>query len=254
MGHLRLGRLPKTRRWSEVVDLLEADPTDAARITSATVVAAEAHLQSLPRNDSLTYAFWLLLRIATAAQSKTFVRDVRRLGLTVSADTSAIELIGEVANEIRRRFQDTSGQGATTELASLAVRRALTETVGSFGGSLFGSTVDDLQSAFRRFSTKDQFSEVAYGFFADFTARLLTSYLDRELSNHVEGSISERMEVASAIDLHARQSAAIMREFAGGWYSKQNWETKGEITLDDAQRFVAVALRKLRMELQQESA
>ena len=60
MGHLRLGRLPKTRRWSEVVDLLEADPTDAARITSATVVAAEAHLQSLPRNDSLTYAFWLL--------------------------------------------------------------------------------------------------------------------------------------------------------------------------------------------------
>ena len=129
-----------TRRWSEVVDLLEADPTDAARITGATVVAAEAHLKSLPRHDSLTYAFSLLLRIATAAQSKTFVRDVRRLGLTVSADTSAIELIGEVADEIGRRFQDTSGQGTTTELASLAVRRALTETVGSFGGSLFGST------------------------------------------------------------------------------------------------------------------
>ena len=62
------------------------------------------------------------------------------------------------------------------------------------------------------------------------------------------------MEVASAIDLHARQAAAIMREFAGGWYSKQNWETKGEITLNDAQRFVAVALRKLRTELKQESA
>ncbi len=252
MGHLRLGRLPKTRRWIEVVELLEADPTDAARVTGATVVAAETHLRSLPSNEPLTYAFWLLLRIATASRSETFVQDVRGLGLSVTAETSALELISEVADELRGRFR--GGDSATAEFASLAVRRALTETVGSFGGSLFGSTVDDLQSAFRRFSTKDQFSEVAYGFFADFTARLLTSYLDRELSNHVEGSISERMEVASAIDLHARQSAAIMREFAGGWYSKQNWETKGEITLDDAQRFVAVALRKLRMELQQESA
>ena len=83
---------------------------------------------------------------------------------------------------------------------------------------------------------------------------MLSSYLARELSNHAEGSIAERDAVAGAIDLHARQSAAIMREFAGGWYSKQNWETQDEITLDDAQRFVAVALRKLRAELKRESA
>ena len=163
-----------------------------------------------------------------------------------------LELISEVADELRGRFR--GGDSATAEFASLAVRRALTETVGSFGGTLFGSTVEDLQGAFRRYSTTEQFSEVAHRFFADFTARLLSSYLARELSNHVEGSIAERDGVASAIDLHARQSAAIMREFAGGWYSKQNWETKGEITLDDAQRFVAVALRKLRTELKQESA
>ena len=72
-------------------------------------------------------------------------------------------------------------------------------TVGSFGGSLFGSTVDDLQSAFRRFSTKDQFSEAAHGFFADFTARLLTSYLDRELSNHVDGFEGKRLTYAALI-------------------------------------------------------
>ena len=136
MGHLRLGRLPKTRRWSEVVDLLEADPTDAAQITAATVVAAEEHLKSLPRNDSLTYAFWLLLRIATASRSETFVQDVRGLGLRINADTSALELISEVADELRGRFR--GGDSATAEFASLAVRRALTETVGSFGGTLWG--------------------------------------------------------------------------------------------------------------------
>ena len=169
MGHLRLGRLPKTLRWREVVGLIEADPTDAARITGATVVAAETHLRSLPGDDSLTYAFWLLLRIATASRSDTFAQDVRGLGLSVTADTSALALIGEVAHR----------------------------------------------------------------FFANFTARLLSSYLARELSNHVEGSIAERDTVAGAIDLHARQSAAIMREFAGGWYSKKNWETQGDVKWTD---------------------
>ena len=140
MGHLRLGRLPKTRRWIEVVELLEADPTDAARVTGATVVAAETHLRSLPSNEPLTYAYWLLLRIATASRSETFVQDVRGLGLSVTAETSALELISEVADELRGRFR--GGDSATAEFASLAVRRALTETVGSFGGSLFGSTVD----------------------------------------------------------------------------------------------------------------
>ena len=254
MGHLRLGRLPKTLRWREVVGLIEADPTDAARITGATVVAAETHLRSLPRDDSLTYAFWLLLRIATASRSDTFAQDVRGLGLSVTADTSALALIGEVADALRERFRGADGDSTTSEFASLAARRALTETVGSFGGTLFGSTAEDLQGAFRRYSSREQFSEVAHRFFADFTARLLSSYLARELSNHVEGSIAERDTVAGAIDLHARQSAAIMREFAGGWYSKQNWETQGEITLDDAQRFVAVALGKLRAELKREGA
>ena len=28
MGHIRLGRLPKTRRWVQVIDLLDASPED----------------------------------------------------------------------------------------------------------------------------------------------------------------------------------------------------------------------------------
>ena len=205
MGHLRLGRLPKTLRWREVVGLIEADPTAAARITGLTVVAVETHLRSLPRNDALTYAFWLLLRIATASRSDTFVQDVRNLELSVTADTSAIALIGEVTDALRERSRGADGHSATSECASLAARRALTETVGTQGRTLFGSTLEDLQSAFRAYSTCDQFSEVAQRSFADFTARLLQSYLDRELQNHVEGSLSEREEVQRAIDLHARQ-------------------------------------------------
>jgi hypothetical protein len=39
-----------------------------------------------------------------------------------------------------------------------------------------------------------------------------------------------------------------METFAADWYSKHNWEAKGEISVVEAQGFVAVALRKLRSE------
>jgi hypothetical protein len=51
-----------------------------------------------------------------------------------------------------------------------------------------------------------------------------------------------------ALDIHARESARIMERFAADWYSKHNWQSKGEISRDEAQGFVAVALRKLRTE------
>jgi hypothetical protein len=60
---------------------------------------------------------------------------------------------------------------------------------------------------------------------------------------------ADSLEFTQALDTFARQSARIIEDFAAGWYSKHNWEAKGEITEEDAQKFVAVALRKLRMEV-----
>ena len=59
-------------------------------------------------------------------------------------------------------------------------------------------------------------------------------------------------EFNDALALYSRQSAKIVEDFASGWYSKHNWEERGEIREDDAHRFVAMALRKLRMELGRE--
>jgi hypothetical protein len=53
----------------------------------------------------------------------------------------------------------------------------------------------------------------------------------------------------SALDLYARQSSRIMEDFAAAWYSKRNWQANDRITEEEAQGFVAVALRKLRQEL-----
>jgi len=172
----------------------------------------------------------------------------------VSPGASTIAFISQVADTVRRENARAVESGHFVELGSLALRHALAETVGEQGGSLFGSSLEDLQTAFRRFSTGTQFGTLSHRFFADLFARTLRSLVARELPNHIGGgrpitNIDQSIEFTQALDTYARQAARVMQDFAEGWYSKQNWESKGQISRDDAQAFVAVALRKLRMEL-----
>jgi hypothetical protein len=148
--------------------------------------------------------------------------------------------------------------GPFGELASLALRRALTETVGEQGRSMFGTSVEDIRQAFRAYSTRAQFALLAHRFFGDFLARTLAYFLDRDTSNHAGpgrglASVDQSADFSRGIDTHARQSARIMRDFPGGWCTKHNWESKGAISQDDVAGFIAVALRKLRGELKREA-
>src|SRR4051812_26995632 len=67
MGHVRLGRLPKTRRWREVVDLLATSPMDTPTVAQATVAAADVRLRELASDPSLVHSFWLLTRFRDRA-------------------------------------------------------------------------------------------------------------------------------------------------------------------------------------------
>jgi hypothetical protein len=110
--------------------------------------------------------------------------------------------------------------------------------------------VEDLRLALRTYSTQVQFGAVAHRFFGDFLARTLAYFLDREVANAVgalagKSALETNGELLAGIDLYARQSARIARDFAGGWYSKHNWQSKGEISQDEASRFVGYAFAPL---------
>lgn len=254
MGHLRLGRLPKHRRWAAVVRLIDEDPHNTAAVARAVAQAADERLKALANDPSLIYCFWVLTRVAWASRSPQFSENLSALGIDAHSDVSALSLISQISDKVRSEALPHTESGPFGEIASLALRRALTETVGTRNATLFGTTVDDIQAAFRQYSTKTQFALVAKRFFADFFSRTLNFFVDKEVSNYVgEGhalkSIGESRQFSDALDIYARQSARIMEDFAAGWYSKHNWQSKGEISPQEAQGFVGVALRKLRMEL-----
>lgn len=258
MGHVRLGRLPHYLKWQAVVALLAESPSNGAANAKASIEAAERHLISLREDPALNYCFWLLTRVTWAARSDNFLTELNSLGLALTADTPTLGFIAAVADRVRTEAMQDPSSGATAEIASLALRRALTETVGEQGPSLFGTTLSDLQQAFRRYSTREHFAELSQRFFGDFLARTLRSYVDREIPNLVGASpglrsVGESREAVEAIDRHARETAFILRDFAGGWYSKHQWESRGAVTEEQTKAFLSYALRKMRLELKREA-
>ena len=253
MGHLIVARLPKSQRWSQVVALLGASHPDAPAVSGATALAAERRLRQLGRDPSLAYCFWLLTRLASAARGPDFLDGVARLDVPARPDDTALQFVARVADRARGELARHPESGPFGEMASLALRRALAETVGTEGRSLMSGSLEDLERAFRRHSTDRQFGDLTARFFGGFVAQVLRFYVDRELPHAVGGgglpTIGASSGFAAALDLHARQTARAVEPFAVGWYSKKNWETLGAIGREDAQGFVAHALQKLRASL-----
>ncbi len=254
MGHVRLGRLPKTLRWQIVVSMLDDSPQDVPSLARATVAAAESRLAELSGDPALSHCFWLLTRITAASRQDDFSQALASLGLPAPSDGLALSYIAQLSDQTRNELSPDIESGPFGELASLALRRALSETVGVRGRSLFGSSIEDLQEAFRAHSSPGRFGELARRFFGDYFARTLSYFLEHELSNQVGAghqlrTIDDSQEFVKALDVYTRESSRIVEEFAAGWYSKHNWETGGAISLAETRGFIAVALRKLRMEL-----
>jgi hypothetical protein len=257
MGHLRLGRLPKTRAWGQVVNLLETNVDNIPKVGRATLKAAEAQLKRLSADPVVSYCFWLLTRVTWFARGDDFATRLTEIGVNPETASSAFTFISQLTDHVRAKAAEHPESGVFAEIASLSLRQALAQTVAEHSTTLFGTSLEDIQRACRLYSTRNQFGVLVKHFFAHFLSRSLQYLLNKELSNHIGpehglNDIESAKEFNDALVTYSRQSAKIIEDFAAGWYSKHNWESRGEIPQEDARRFVAMALRKLQMELQRE--
>ena len=82
MGHIRLGDLPKTKRWRQVISLLEGGSNPDA-IASATLAAAEEGFRQAAKDTGFRYTIWLLTQVTLAARKDNFSQELNKLGLNV---------------------------------------------------------------------------------------------------------------------------------------------------------------------------
>ena len=255
LGHLRLGRLPRTQKWREVVGLVAGDGS-AAQVADATLEAAETQVTGA--DPAIVHTVWLLAQLPDAARTDEFADALRGLGVQVSEQPSATELAGALGSAVERHLWEI-GQSRSDvgEMARLAAMETLARTIEPPTKGLFGPVPGEIQKAVGQLGTERQFGTFFRDFFARLTERVLTHYVSKELPLHVGReqrfqSLDEQRRFQEAVALHARQASRIVEEFAGGWYSKARWQN--DLTPDRTARFVAYAMKKIRGELRRGAA
>jgi hypothetical protein len=251
MGHIRLGTLPRTRKWIEVLDLIGGG-AGSPDVAAATMGASAHGLAGAAKDLGLVHSVWLLTQIPLAARRDDFVARLQQLGLDVGATPSLLEVVGAFSAGVDEHLRLTGGRTDLGEMAQMAACEALMALGTPATRYLFEPTTPAAQKALKDLSSPGQFSTLAREFFTRLAGKHLTYFLSRELSNYVSGegrfaNVERHAEFNRGLDLYCRQATRIIEEFSGGWFSKTNYE--GGITPEKAASFVHVALKKLRREL-----
>lgn len=290
MGHIRLGSIPKTRAWSEVVSTL-AKTAQAARsfvatewqppsnvafrasiptlghsnasshrpfseeglskIAAQALVASESALNSAAQDRGLRYSFFLLTQIALASRRATWYESLDQVGIRLTNESTAFDLTSEFQEAVDRYICAKGRPTDASEMAQKAAGQVLCDRVGPKAETLFGNAGQELQDAVRAFSTKSGFADLGRSFFSSFLSRFLNFYLSRitatQLGTGSLGELGNITEFNAALERHCYESAAILPNFLGEWYSKT--EYMQGINLDAAGGAAAFALTKLREEL-----
>jgi len=131
VGHTRLGQLPKTQKWNELVEKIMGAGL-AGRfvgpefyidtIAAETLEASQQSLARAARDSGVAYTFYLLTRIAQASRSKYWERDLANLGIHLTSDSTVFDLTVEVQGAVDRHVR-TRSAGAT-DLSEIAQQSA----------------------------------------------------------------------------------------------------------------------------------
>lgn len=254
MGHIRLGNLPRTRKWQQVVALIEGG-AGTAQIANMTITAAEEGFGLAAGDKGLVETIWLLTQLPLAAKSDNFAQALQDTGLDVSDSPTLMDVIGAFSDAIDKKLSNNGGRTDLGEMAQMAASETMAQFIGSQIQGLFETTADDVKNAFSNLATNKQFSIFARDFFARLTNKLLDYFVSRAVANHVgEGrrfrTLAQQGEFSKALGRHSREASRIVEEFSGGWFSKTNWEKKG-ISRQDAAGFAHVAMKKILTELKE---
>lgn len=254
MGHIRMGRLPRTRKWAKVVAMLQSDaPVDA--LAGAAADAAETALARASADPIVGEALWLLVSLPLVARAPDFGVALAELGLDVPEGPSLLDLTASVSERLDRVSADSSERSDLGEMARMALVESLVHAVEPELPSLFEPDASEVRTALGRLSGGDRFAGLARDFMSRLTQRSLDYYLSRVLADHVGdgrrfATDAERQAFDAALALHCREATRIVEAYAGGWYGKTVWQGAG-LTREASQRFGQYAFKKIRDELGQ---
>ena len=206
-------------------------------------------------NDTgLIYTFFILTQIALASRKDDWQHSLTRIGIDLPEEATLHDLTTGMQGAIDDFLYSQNRVTDISEMAQKAAGEALATLASDKSTTLFGSALSEVQTAVHDLSTKNGFSDLGQKFFGLFMARFLNFYLSRISASYINGNsfshIGDISRFNNVLKNHCEQSAFIVRDFCGQWYSKTEY-LKG-ISLRNTAGFIAVALKKLSAEMKRQ--
>lgn len=252
MGHTHLVRLPATRKWRDVVGLLDrgAPPEE---VLSASASAVERDLANAAQDPVFVEAVRLLCQIPQAALADNFAASMRHEGLDAGSDPTLLD----IALAASLRLDGVRGQARSgndfSELSARALVSTLSDAFGSALPGLLEPSTLSLKIEVRKFASPEGFERLSRMFFGKLLEGTLRYWLDRTMpaptgEERRFRTMSDRANFDAAISQYVAESTRIIKEFSRGWYAK-NSASEGSVPTANAAAFGYVAFKKIGAEL-----
>jgi hypothetical protein len=253
MGHVRLGILPKTRAWKEVIRLV-VDGADAASIADATMRAADNAFGIIQGDQGFSEVVDLLIQLAIAARLEDSTQYLESLGICLTPKSSLVEL-GIVLNRVLDRRAALSGKRSDFgELAQGALIAAVTRHLLNRFGELFSPTSQEIHAALCDLGKKSEFGKLSRTFFSELTYSSMDYFLSKHLGTEIGGdrrfaTTNQIGQFRDALRLHCDEAAEIVERYSGDWFSKHFFNDGGEISAQKIKGFGWYGMQKMRDEM-----
>lgn len=256
MGHERVGLLPTSDKWRNIVEDIGnfslSDPT-VTDIAGRTLQRVTKRFRRIHRDENVIQSFQFLVTLSVAFKSPESRPHLTNSNLELPTKITPLTLA-----KIFQKWMD-EGEGSL-EYREIA-RQATLDAVARWyrehkpaSESLFDESNHNLET-WRKLASTAGFCELARLYFAKFTERYLNYFLEREASSVL--ALEDRREFHKRIEQHLEdiskhtfEQAKITQSFAAGWY--ENHVREEVPSEDEIANFLSVAFGKMCEELQRD--
>lgn len=258
MGHERIGILPRTKPWIEVISQIEEFPTSNStrEVAKKTIENVRSRFKNIEEDKGVQAAFKFLVLLSYSSKHEEPSEYLVSKGIDLPENFSPIKLAKSVSDWTESNVQ-------SNEYAAVAKQAAIDAISDWYNEhetkqvNLFTSDTNPAE-IWKDAAEGAGFCELSRLYFSNFTESYLKYFLEREASASLN-SVSERDRFNKELEhhiedisKHAFETSKITQSFAAGWFNKNAKETPPSDK--EINGFLSFAFKKMRDELLREES
>lgn len=257
MGHERIGYLPRTKRWREIVKNIGSFSSvnnNIDEITLQTIRNVRQRFDTIKQDSGVIAALKYLVVLANSGKSKHPDQLFEEHDISLNKNYNLIDLANSISSFIAKN--KSSSEYSTIATQSMIDTVSKWYQVHSMQQLIYFDDNNKSNEIWKKASSGNGFCELSRIFFAKFTERYLRYFLEREAAykidnlfdrNQFNNRLSEHID---DISKHAFETSKITQSFAAGWY---NNNCSIDIPTEEAIKgFISFSFQKINSELLRE--